>query len=72
MRMQLKAHFMLAIAFAAPAPMAFASIDTSAMDRSVDPCTDFYAFANKRWLETVKIPADRGRWGSFDILGENS
>jgi putative endopeptidase len=64
--------FMLALALAAPAPLALAAIDTGAMDRSVDPCVDFYGFANKRWLDTVKIPADRARWGSFDILGESA
>ena len=64
--------FILAIALAAPAPLALAAIDTTAMDRSVDPCADFYAYANRRWLETAKIPSDRARWGSFDMLGETA
>jgi predicted metalloendopeptidase len=33
-----------------------------------DPCTDFYAHVNGRWVEQTEIPASRSRIGSFDEL----
>jgi predicted metalloendopeptidase len=56
-----------AVLAAAPA----AALDT-AVDRAVDPCVDFYAFANGNWLRATTIPADRARWGSFDMLTKSS
>lgn len=43
-------------------------IDLSNMDPSADPRNDFYQYANGGWLNSTEIPADRGRWGSFDGL----
>lgn len=42
------------------------------MDRSVDPRADFNAYANGGWLKATEIPADKSRWGAFDMLGENN
>ncbi len=46
--------------------------DTSRMDTSVDACTDFFQYANGTWLNKTEIPADRSRFGSFDILSDNN
>ena len=43
-------------------------IDLTMMDTSVSPSQDFFKFVNGSWLENTEIPADRGRWGSFDEL----
>lgn len=42
--------------------------DTDGMDRSAHPGDDFYRFANGTWDDTTEIPADRARFGMFDML----
>ncbi|MGI8555298.1 MAG: M13 family metallopeptidase, partial [Pyrinomonadaceae bacterium] len=46
--------------------------DTSRMDTSADACNDFFQYANGTWLKNTNIPADRSRFGSFDILSDNN
>lgn len=49
-----------------------AAFDVSRMDKSVDACTDFFQFANGKWLDNTEIPGDQSSWGSFNILAENN
>ncbi len=45
-------------------------IDRAALDQSVKPGDDFYAFANGTWVKNHEIPADRSSWGTFAIVDE--
>ncbi|HZR34746.1 MAG TPA: M13-type metalloendopeptidase [Nevskia sp.] len=58
-------------AAAAPATPALVSgIDMQNVDDSVRPQDDFYKHVNGKWLANTQIPADKGRYGSFDQLAD--
>jgi putative endopeptidase len=53
-------------------PKAAKYIDKSNMDPSVKPGDNFYLFVNGNWIKNNPIPASKTRWGSFNILAEES
>ncbi|MBU3920671.1 MAG: M13 family metallopeptidase, partial [Alphaproteobacteria bacterium] len=47
-------------------------INLTTQDAAVKPGEDFNAYVNGAWISSFEIPADKSRYGSFDLLREKS
>jgi putative endopeptidase len=57
----------------APGPQYGAfGFDTAGMDKSVAPGDDFFQYANGTWAKNTPIPADKARYGMFNVLDDLS
>ena len=45
------------------------SLDLTSLDRTVDPCVDFYKFSCGGWQKLNPIPADQASWSVYGKLG---
>ncbi len=53
-------------------PKEIPSFDLTAIDKTIDPCVDFYQYSCGNWMKNNPIPADKSRWGRFDELAEHN
>ena len=48
------------------------SLDVTAMDRSVDPCVDFYSYSCGGWQKKNPIPPDQTSWSVYGKLYQDN
>lgn len=51
---------------------AYHAIDAGMLDSTIKPGDDFYKYVNAKWIASNPIPADKSRFGTFDMLDDNS
>ncbi|MGJ9419687.1 M13 family metallopeptidase [Massilia sp. CMS3.1] len=47
-------------------------LDVNSMDKSANPCVDFYQFACGGWMKNNPVPADQARWSVYSKLAQDN
>ena len=53
-------------------PKQIPGFDQTAIDKTADPCVDFYQYSCGNWMKNNPIPPDQTRWGRFNELGDHN
>ena len=48
------------------------AFDITALDKTADPCVNFYQYACGGWMAKNPIPSDQAIWGRFSQLQERN
>ena len=46
--------------------------DVTSIDKTADPCSNFYQYSCGNWIKSNPIPADQARWNRFNELAERN
>jgi putative endopeptidase len=55
---------------ASPTTHSKVAFSADLLDKTINPCVDFYAYACAKWQAKNPIPGDQSEWGRFDELEE--
>src|SRR3984885_16226510 len=47
-------------------------LDVSDMDRTIDPCVDFYTYSCGGWIKNNPIPPDQSSWSTYGKLEDDN
>ena len=64
--------FSLAIEAQQSAPTHIPALDVTAMDRSIDPCVNFFAYSCGGWIKNNPIPPDQSSWDLYSKMEDEN
>src|ERR1700729_1707190 len=48
------------------------ALDVPSMDRSVDPCVDFFTYSCGGWIRRNPIPPDQSSWDTYSMMQDEN